>query len=484
MRMFGANQYNCIYKRLLSLWAGMLCCVLFVAAPMRAYAAEQHVTIDALKKLALSRSEQFEYDVYSQVTDAYVELYVLEHKITMLSERYDRLQNEVKELRKKQITGEIGAEEKKKSEALFNENKRQLAELQRHRDSALENLKSLTGLELTESIILDNPYVEMSLDREKLEKLLLYQKRVVTDGADEQNADMLKQTYEDFISARNLYDDLKEQAKLQKKELEELRKKKISGQLTDGVYEGQLLAYEDNVLARWDAYLQLCSSLYKLDNLSYGGLLDGENTAYDGTIEQMKGTYYINSISNQQIFEFGLLFSTDVSSQLTDYELWVDGVRIGERTKLADSVSDLSLKLQGAEQVFVRLYNGDDFVSDCLVEATKDSGEITVQLLKPVEKEDNLLGSYILESETITGMCNLWIEAEPGLEIAYYAIKLSNGEYLVNNKKRPIREAFHYLALARGNMEELTICFYDESETLIYEGSFDTTSHTVCKKEK
>ncbi|RAZ70779.1 hypothetical protein DK853_44010, partial [Klebsiella oxytoca] len=54
--------------------------------------------------------------------------------------------------------------------------------------------------------------------------------------------------------------------------------------------------------------------------------------------------------------------------EITDFELWVNGVQIGERTPAAESIRHLTLALDGIDTAFIRLYNSDELVSECEIE--------------------------------------------------------------------------------------------------------------------
>ena len=88
--------------------------------------------------------------------------------------------------------------------------------------------------------------------------------------------------------------------------------------------------------------------------------------------------YYIHSMVENNVFELGLSVPDDFDTSITDYELWIDGTQIGERTEIEKVIRHLALDIENVQRVFIRLYDGDTFVDDCDIDPSIYSEKLTI----------------------------------------------------------------------------------------------------------
>lgn len=475
------NINNSLFRSIIVI--GLFCVIVFFNVQI-CQCASSKITLDVLKKLALSQSDEFEYDIYKKVTDAYIEIYVLEQKIEILKERYERQKKNGNSLMKQTVTGKLSLDDKKKAEDALGESKKELARLERSYNKYLKQMKDMTGIDLSFGYDLTSPLVKVEMNQEVLSGLIRFGERRIDDSVLVDNKkEQIEELYETFIDDRNAYNKSQKDLKEQRDIFEQAKNQKVSGKIGNDVYEERRFELENEKLNNLVCFGNLCKDIYDLDYISGGGLLDVEEGIVNGTLKDIQVTYFMNVIASQQIFEFGVSVPTEETSKITDYELWVDGYLVGDRKSVKENISDLYIKVQNYKKAYVRFYHDDNFVSDSRVDLSQSYGEATVSILQKIEEEENTVASYTIENDTVTGMCNLRIEPVAGYGIAYYLLKLPDGECLVSSRKRPIREAFHYLAMARNNLRELKVIFYDNDETEIFEGSFDTKNHKILKEE-
>jgi hypothetical protein len=191
--------------------------------------------------------------------------------------------------------------------------------------------------------------------------------------------------------------------------------------------------------------------------------------------------YYIHSLVSDNLFELGITVPDDYEINITDYELWVDGIQVGERTAADRTLRHLALDIDQTEQVFIRLYDGDTFLDDCEIDPSEYTGSLTIRSYTVDKQEDTRIGSYRGEMNETLGIYELTFTMDPEEPAVCYNVRTATGEWLLGGEKLPCGSSFRYLPLASGSLQELVICFYDESGAALYEATLDTSDGTVHK---
>ncbi len=78
----------------------------------------------------------------------------------------------------------------------------------------------------------------------------------------------------------------------------------------------------------------------------------------------------------------------------------------------------------------------------------------------------------MLDSSTNTVL--LTIKAEKSEPIAYYRLEDKNGNAVSGETLIDIDSGFRYLSLLVGDFTDVAAVFYDQSESLLYKGTFET----------
>jgi len=336
----------------------------------------------------------------------------------------------------------------------------------------------------------DEPYIlyEAAVDYQGL-----YQEK---EMAKNELIESVKDAYENYVAAKNVYEGLERDLKNKEKELERAGMLNSTGKMTYEEYSQVQEEYEGLQTDKLDAQAAYSTILYEFDRLACGavgkymtGAAISMDTAQSGQSyvvkDQGEGVYYyIHSLVSDNLFEFGLSVPQDFAISLTDYELWVDGVQVGSRTAIDKTIRHLELDIDQVGEAFVRLYDGDSFVDDCAFDASVYSDRLTITTGYRVEKEEETkVAAYVASTDQDTGLFTLTVIPEPGSGIAYYNIKTQAGDYLVSDEKRSVKETFRYLPIAEGSLDTLTICFYGEDQELLYEATFHTEDLTIHKRE-
>lgn len=304
----------------------------------------------------------------------------------------------------------------------------------------------------------------------------------------------VKDYYENYVSARNTSRSLEEDEKSKKAELKKASISNMMGKMTYEEYSAVQEEYEDLQMDKLDAMAAYSEILYSFDRLTCGAISSYIKSSSTSLSQASGGQsyvvedegdgvyYYIHSLVSGNLFEFGLSVPDAFEPEITDYELWVDGVQIGNRTPADQSIRHLALDIQNVSRAFVRLYNGDTFVDDCDFDAQTYSGKLSVKSYRVETKTGKTVASYETDT-TASGLFQLKIKPQAGENIAYFNIKTEDGNYLISDAKIPVGQKFQYLAMAKSSLDSLIISFYDKDQKLLYEGTFNTSDLTIQKKE-
>lgn len=309
---------------------------------------------------------------------------------------------------------------------------------------------------------------------------------------------LVKDTFENYVSARSACIDTEESIAKKKEELEKDAALNAIGQLTFEEYREIEEEYESLQIDYLQAQADYSSILYSFNRLTCGRIRDfltagsSDQTVGEGGVsyvvaEEGEGIYYyIRTLASGTAFELGLDVPEDYDGvAVTDYELWIrqgaEPIQVGGRIPVEERLRHLQLDIASVESVFIRLYNGSEFVDDCDIEPSEYSGRLNIVTGYRIErKEDTKMGSYAVET-TDSGLMLISITPEAAEGITGYSIMDAEGVSLLDGSVVPIKEAFRYLAVAADNLEELTICFYDAEGALLTKARFQTSDGTIQK---
>lgn len=314
------------------------------------------------------------------------------------------------------------------------------------------------------------------------------------ESAKKELTSTVKDYYENYVSARNTSRSLEDDEKSKKAELKKASLSNMMGKMTYEEYGAVQEEYEDLQMDKLDAQAAYSEILYSLNRLTCGAISSYIRSSSTSLSQASGGQsyvvedegdgvyYYIHSLVSGNLFEFGLSVPDDFEPEITDYELWVDSVQIGDRTPADQSIRHLALDIQNVNRAFARLYNGDTFVDDCDFDAQTYSGKLSVKSYRVETREGKTVASYETDT-TASGLFRLKIKPQAGEAIEYFNIKTEDGNYLLSDAKISVSQKFQYLAMAKSSLDSLIISFYDKDQKLLYEGTFNTSDLTIQKKE-
>ena len=307
---------------------------------------------------------------------------------------------------------------------------------------------------------------------------------------------LVKDNFEAVVTARNSYLKLEEQCEESKKTLQKEQILNSMGELSFEEYTDSQNQYESQQIEKLEALELYSSLLFSFDRLTCGAVSDyfkasgilldgvGGGNSYLVEDEETDGAgYFIQSIVEDNMFEFGIYLPDDFEVDITHYELWVDDYIVGGKQELDKSFRHLTLSLTGEERVFVRLYNDDEFVDDCEIDPSIYQGPLTIRdyvITKSEEGKKRVIGSYEILNKDDMGLIEIGLKIDGVEEVQSYSIRNEDGNSLVSaERKVPVTDSFTYLEFLQTELENVKILCFGAGETEKYTAYFDTLKYEI-----
>lgn len=303
-------------------------------------------------------------------------------------------------------------------------------------------------------------------------------------------------TFNNYISVRNSYNQYLKDVKTAEENLKKDKYLNSMGLLTFEEYDSELESYEELQNSMLDAMKLYSTTLYSFDRLTCGGvsaLLSGTDadlqTAVVGEsyVEKSvaKGAYYtLVSIIQNQEFELSVKIPDDFEIEISDYELWVDGVMVGERTPVDKKLRHIAIVKEGIDEAKIRLYNGDEFIDDCVIDPSEESGELLITTGFEIKKQElPEIGSYETVTNDTTGLIEISFSVKDE-NIKSFKIFTDDGKPLGGDKNIDIDKPLKYISVLTQSISELKVEFYGEDGALIEKGRMIEGSSVVSREDE
>lgn len=319
--------------------------------------------------------------------------------------------------------------------------------------------------------------------------------RLERKNAQKDLEDEVTDTFENYVSLRNAYLAAVEAVNKAEKSLTAAESLNKLGELTNEEFTTEKEDYEELQNEMFSALADYTKALYSFDRLTCGGVsillanagadlkAGGEGNSYVETEYENGAYYYMESIIEQEQFRLNVYIPDDFGVEITHFELWCDGKQIGERTEIDKSIRHLALTTESIDKAFIRFYNDTEFVDDCEIDPSQQSGELQIvsQYAAVGGSSDRELGEYTLTVNAATGIATVELSPRQDREITYYRISTSDGVYLTGDSYYSTEKNFRYLSLLENGIVNLKIEFYDASKNKIYEGHFETAGNKLME---
>lgn len=307
-------------------------------------------------------------------------------------------------------------------------------------------------------------------------------------SAEEELTQQVRNDFETIKTAQIAYEDAVRAFEEIAEDLEKGTQLNRIGSMTYEELSDIQAEYEEQELARLELLGEYSKLLYAYDRLTCGGItayLEGTDinmaAARGGNsylADEVKGTayYYIEYAVQDNLFRLGVSIPEDYSIDITAFELYVNGEKVGDRTEVTEYLEHLGLELDNTESVQLYLYNGDELTAVCEIDPSvyQDVLEITGGYTLVRDTRIRTVATYSYVMDTHTNRAALTITKENTEPIAYYRLEDRNGNCIAGEELISIGEPFSYLSLLVGDFSDIVAAFYDSSENLLYRGNFET----------
>lgn len=307
----------------------------------------------------------------------------------------------------------------------------------------------------------------------------------------------IKDDYETLISARTSYKNLEKQLAKEEENLSRMAILNSLGECTFEEYSDAKTEYEELQMETMEALQLYTTLLYSYDRLTCGAItkyltddeieIEGAAGGNSYIVEEDTETaiYYINTIIEDNMFEFGIYIPENFETEITHYELWADGYQIGTRTAIDRTIRHLMVSMTDVEKFVVRVYDGETFVDDCKIDTQVYQGELKIITGYTISdnKPKQSIGSYTVTAGDDNTMVSINLDIKPEYKVVYYNLQNSEGKYIYSEEVVSISEGFKYLSFISKNMDNLIIRCYDENKLFLFEAEFRSDDYSIYKKE-
>ncbi len=308
----------------------------------------------------------------------------------------------------------------------------------------------------------------------------------------------VKDGFENLVSAYNSYMTLVDSVADQKKEVDSLLVLNTLGKCDMEEYMDACTQLEDlqnNMQTSLDTYTTL---LFQYDRLTCGAVSKYfRNTGIDFDLadsgmsyivkqdESIEGCQYIiESVFEDSMFRFNVYVPDDFQTNITHYEVWVNGVQVGnERTEIDKTLVHLTLDIDSVDSAYVRFFENDKYIAQAPFDAGTYNGPLDIPGQYTVEPASDTVdvGSYEL-SDTEFGMISLQFSFKPEEKVCYYNLTDRNGKPFIDENLMEATKPFRYLQILEQSLNDVIVVCYDENKNKLYDANLNTGLNTVYRK--
>jgi hypothetical protein len=239
-------------------------------------------------------------------------------------------------------------------------------------------------------------------------------------------------------------------------------------------------------------YNELLSNFDRLTCGAVTALMQGAELDTDAgegglSLPSERAHYYIYNDVADMTFVFGLDVPQDFEPEVTHFEIWYEGVQIGERTSIDRQLRHLTLTYGESDMLTVRVFNEDDFVAECVIDTTTPRDVLPIEsgeLDSDGEAVERTIGGYSI-STTVTGnisVSRLEVDFNPSVGAAFYRIVYGEND-VYDNEPIPVDQSFTYLSLLVASLADVKIIVYDGERNQIHEAWFETSDQSIRTSE-
>lgn len=300
--------------------------------------------------------------------------------------------------------------------------------------------------------------------------------------------------YENIVSAENAYRAMKQSASDLKSDYDQLLALNQLGKATYEEVSDKLEEYQAAQIETIDLLSDYNELLYSFDRLTCGAVtkyFKGESLTTDSgsaadsfaEIDTPDGAYYhLYTSVEDMVFTFGIEVPDGYTPEVTHFELWYEGQQIGERTPITQEIHHLALDYGETSTLTLRMYNGDEFVGECEIDARVPRDTIDFFQGGTTETEEKI-GTYTMSAEKIGDMTmtelEFSIDASVGAE--YFLVTYDDGKAVGTSEPTALDSSLRYMTMLAASVGDIRVVLYDSGRNEICTAYLKEAGQTVWR---
>lgn len=312
------------------------------------------------------------------------------------------------------------------------------------------------------------------------------------ESAEKELRSRVKDNFESLVTAWNTYETLRELSAQARDTLDRTRAMNKLGKATYTEVADEQTAYQDAQQDALDALGDYNKMLSEYDRLTCGavskyltsagmGLDTGEGGDAYAILDPINDPYYyIYTSVTDLTFHIGISIPEGYQPNVDGFEIWYEDTQIGERTPLGNELRHLTIDYGGSSMLTIRLYDGDEYVTECEIDASIPRDVLELNMDPPVEITERIIGSYEVETTVKTGVrvsrLSLFVDPTEGA----YSYSLTYGDNEIYTTDRiSLDDPFTYLNILISSLEDVQLRLYDSGGNELLQGRFDLDSQKL-----
>lgn len=297
--------------------------------------------------------------------------------------------------------------------------------------------------------------------------------------------------FETIVSGYQAFQALSEQSKVNRQTLDRIAALNRSGRAEYSELQDARKRYEDGERERLESLGTYTKQIFDLDRLTCGAITPyltgtslslGQGMGGDSlkVIDPIaEPYYYIYGTISDLTFEVGISIPEDWKPAVTDFEVWLEGRQVGERTPADKQLRHLMFDYQTNSDLTFRLYDGDRLVSECTVDATVPRDRLPIEPAEPSTGRRKI-GSYTQEVNPKGGVSLATITLTlPDTTATQYRLRMPDKAEVFSEQLRPLTEPFSYLQILVESLAAVEIVLCDDAGAEIGTAVFEPESKSV-----
>jgi hypothetical protein len=308
----------------------------------------------------------------------------------------------------------------------------------------------------------------------------------------------VRDTYESLVTSRNTYETLQKLSAQEKETLDRVTALNRVGKADYTEVADQQQTYQEAQQDALDALVDYNNILSELDRLTCGAItkyLKGDSASLEtgeggdayAVLDPISDPYYYIYTSVADLtFYVGISIPEDYLPEIDSFEVWYNGTQIGERTDVGTELRHLTLDYGDTSTLTIRLYNGDEYVDECEIDASVARDVLDIQDDRQAQDEETerVVGTYTV-STTLQGgvsVSELTLQVNAAEQASTYTLSYGN-QGIYTTDQRSVSESFSYLTLLISSLSDVTATLYDSGGGKLADIRFDTSTQELVTSQ-